>query len=96
MDSMPLNYLVCRSKKHNMLLKDAWPVGRSGTGMMYRCVSCRLEVTEFLNAAGFIVDRKMEYPKGYLAPKGAGRASRERNGAMRLRRARRFIDGKQS
>lgn len=78
-----------------MILKDTWPVGRGGFGQLSRCSNCRTTLTEILNAAGFVVDRKLEYVKGYLAPKGAGRRTKERNGMMRLRRARRFIESKQ-
>lgn len=90
-DSLPANFLACRAKKHNMKLKDTWPTGRGFT-MVYRCVSCRTLLTEIINAAGFVTDRKLEYPKGYLAPKGAGRSSVERNGMMRIRRARRWYN----
>jgi hypothetical protein len=93
-DNLPLKFLVCRSKKHQDKLIDTRPAGR-GFVMFYRCINCRRELTESINAAGLVVDRKLEYPDGYLAPKGAGRTDQNRNGMMRIRRARRFVDGKQ-
>lgn len=100
MDNLPIAYLACRSMKHSMKLRNVTPLGRngrSGQTHLYRCTSCRYEVTYVLNAAGFIVNKESPvYPKGYLAPKGAGRASAERNGQMRLRQGNRFLDAKKS
>lgn len=95
MDSLPANFLKCRigRGRHNMIERDTWPIGRRGeAGTLWRCTSCKVEVTEFTNAAGFIVDVKgPKYPKGYLAPKGAGRASTERNALLRKRRIKRAL-----
>lgn len=96
-DNLPAKYLKCRSGRgrHNLNDIDTWPIGRRGdTGTLWRCTSCRLEVTEYQNAAGFITATKTEYPKGYLAPKGAGRASKERNAMLRQRRTRRALEAK--
>lgn len=95
-DNLPVNYLLCRSKKHNLIEKDTWPVGRNGAGTLWRCTSCRLEITEIIDGRGFVVDQKPTYPPGYLAPKGAGRATKERNGMLRIRRARRALERKAS
>lgn len=98
-DNLPIKFLNCRSRRgrHNMIEKDVWPIGRRGeAGTLYKCTSCGLEVTEYTNAAGFIVDAKPDYPKGYLAPKGAGRASKERNAMLRQRRIRRSLQAKKS
>lgn len=95
MDNLPVNYLKCRigRGRHNMIEKDTWPIGRRGdAGTLWRCTSCKVEITEFTNAAGFIVDvTSPKYPKGYLAPKGAGRASTERNALLRRRRIKRAL-----
>lgn len=92
--NLPSNYIACRAMKHAMKLRDVYDIGRNGRdgeGHLYRCTSCRYEVTYVLNAAGFIVDKiNPTYPKGYLAPKGAGRGGQARNGQMRLAEGRRF------
>lgn len=88
-DNLPLNFLQCRAKYHRMIEKESWPVGK-GYGTRFRCVSCRVEQVEIINAAGFVVEKSPpKYPKGYLAPKGAGRASKERNAMIRIRARRR-------
>lgn len=85
-DTMPEKYVACRVRHANFTLKDMWPEG-NGFGKLYRCPRCRLEIEVHENAAGFIVDQKSKYPDGYLAPKGFGRATRERNARVRRRKS---------
>lgn len=100
MDNLPASFLNCRSMKHSMKLRNVTPLGRKGRNgqeQLWRCTSCRYEVTYVLNAAGFIVGKQSpSYPKGYLAPKGIGRPSAERNGQMRLRQGNRFLNAQKS
>lgn len=84
--SLPDKFIACRVRHAEFKLKDMWPEGK-GFGKLYRCPRCRLEIEVHENAAGFIVDQKPNYPQGYLAPKGYGRNTRERNAAVRRRRS---------
>jgi hypothetical protein len=90
-ENLPITFLQCRAAGlHNMTIRDQWPVGRGGFGQLRRCTRCRLEEKRFLNAAGFVVEKKPEYPPGYLAPKGTGRRTKRTNGMFRLKEATRW------
>lgn len=86
LENLPDRFVACRVRHAEFKLKDMWPEG-NGFGKLYRCPRCRLEIEVHENAAGFIVDQKPQYPKGYLAPKGYGRNTRERNAKVRRMRS---------
>jgi hypothetical protein len=76
----------CRDRGHHRWGDDPYDVEgnrRKGFIRYYKC-KCKALLAQYLDADGLVVDSKIQYPDGYLLPKGSGRLSRQDRGLIRL------------
>ena len=75
--------LVCRDEKHRWRLYDIEGDSKTGFTRYHRC-ACKAMRVQTLDADGYIVSTRTDYPKGYQLPAGTGRLSRDGNALLRL------------
>lgn len=77
-------WVECRSSGHDM---RAFKVELTEEGNWLRtrkCRNCTAKRHQVIDSYGLILDTTMEYPEGYLLPKGTGRLDSEGRGVFRL------------
>lgn len=89
--SMPDSHVDCRVLGHIPVRHAVNPIKGGGFVEVLKCQRCGREKESVVDRRGFTVGRpKLDYPEGYLLPKGTGQLRSETRAILRVESLKRF------